>query len=74
MQGYRAYLDHGPVAARTRLAEMNVPFTDDAFVASAKDGDLSAVKLFLAAGMDPNALDDTHPCYEPDCRGLQIRS
>ena len=58
VQGYRAYLDHGPVAARTRLAEMNVPFTGDAFVASAKDGDLSAVKLFLAAGMDPNALDD----------------
>jgi ankyrin repeat protein len=58
VQGYRAYLDHGPVAARTRLAQMNVPFTDDAFVASAKDGDLSAVKLFLAAGMDPNALDD----------------
>ena len=58
VQGYRAYLDHGPVAARTRLAQMNVPFTDDAFVASAKDGDLSAVKLFLAAGMDPNALDN----------------
>ena len=58
VQGYRAYLDHGPVAARTRLAQMNVPFTDDAFVASAEDGDQSAVKLFLAAGMDPNALDD----------------
>jgi uncharacterized protein len=47
----------GPDAARTRLSNLHLEYTPAAFVESAKRGDLSAVKLFLAAGMDPNSTD-----------------
>jgi ankyrin repeat protein len=41
-------------AARSELARIPLPYTPDALIESAKNGDLRAVKLFLAAGMDPN--------------------
>ena len=41
--------------AHEELARIPLPYTPDAFVESAKNGDLATVKLFLAAGMDPNA-------------------
>lgn len=39
------------------LAARNIPFTAAAFLSRAETGDLIAVKLFLAAGMDPNVKD-----------------
>ncbi len=42
-------------AAREELARIPLPYTSDAFIESAKNGDLATVKLFLTAGMDPNA-------------------
>jgi uncharacterized protein len=47
-----------PEDARAELTNMAVEFTPQAFVQSAKQGDLRAVRLFLAAGMNPNAKDD----------------
>ncbi len=55
--GYREYLDQGPIMARTKLAAMNLPFDQVSFVDRVSRGDLDAVNLFLAAGMDPNAVD-----------------
>src|SRR5687768_7908341 len=40
--------------ARAELERIPLPYTADAFVKSAKKGSLETVKLFLAAGMDPN--------------------
>ena len=42
-------------AARAELAGLPLPYTPDAFVESANKGELAVVKLFLAAGIDPNA-------------------
>ena len=47
-----------PAAARAELARMSLGYTPKAFVLSATTGDLMAVKLFLTAGMDPNATDE----------------
>jgi ankyrin repeat protein len=44
-----------PEQARVRLKEMDIPYTADAFVESAKRRDAKAVELFLRAGMDPNS-------------------
>jgi ankyrin repeat protein len=44
-------------AARVKLAHMSLEFTPDAFVKSAKTGDMHAVRAFLAAGMNPNSRD-----------------
>ena len=41
--------------ARAELARIPLSYTQDAFVESAGNGNLAAVKLFLASGMDPNA-------------------
>ncbi len=46
-------------AARAELAKNRLKYTPDAFVESAKNGNLTAVKLFLAAGMDPNVKDES---------------
>lgn len=43
--------------ARKKLEARGVQFTEQAFVDSASKGDGDAVKLFLAAGMNPNALN-----------------
>lgn len=45
------------LAAREKLAEKNVPFTEEAFSRVVEDGDVSRVELFLAAGMNPNVKD-----------------
>jgi predicted Fe-Mo cluster-binding NifX family protein len=44
----------GPEEARTSLASMSVTYTPAAFVAAAEEGDVTVVKLFLTAGMDPD--------------------
>src|SRR5215510_15996799 len=42
-------------AARLELAQMNIPYTERAFIKKATQGDTGAVSLFLAAGMDIEA-------------------
>jgi uncharacterized protein len=44
-----------PEDARKELGEMNIPYSEDAFLQDAGNGDIMAVKLFLAAGMNVNA-------------------
>jgi uncharacterized protein len=48
---------HGREAARSELSKMSLQYAPEIFVESAKKGDIHAVKLFLAAGMNPNARD-----------------
>ena len=43
--------------ARVKLAQMNIKYSDETFVDRAKDGDLIVVGHFLAAGMNPNAVN-----------------
>ena len=43
------------VEARKELKQMGVEYTESQFATSAGTGDMGAVKLFLAAGMDVNA-------------------
>lgn len=47
------------LAARSKLAQKNIPFTEDAFTRVAEKGDTDAVDLFLAAGMSPQARDSS---------------
>jgi ankyrin repeat protein len=51
--------DVGPdqLAARERLAQKNIPYSEDAFRKVVEDGDTGAVELFLAAGMSPDVKD-----------------
>jgi ankyrin repeat protein len=46
-----------PENARKELGSMNVPYSEEAFIESAKNGDITAVNLFLRSGMNPNARD-----------------
>jgi ankyrin repeat protein len=46
-----------PDVARERLAARGLAFDAATFVAQARRGDLATVRLFLRAGMDPDALD-----------------
>lgn len=50
-----SHKEETPASARTALGQLNLPFTADAFVSGAGAGDASAVRLYLKAGMDPNA-------------------
>lgn len=50
-----------PEEARTKLGQMSLHYTPEDFVQSAKTGDLTAVELFLKAGMDPNATTGSSP-------------
>lgn len=43
------------IGPKERLGEKMIPFTSDAFLYRVRTGDLEAVKLFLQAGIDPNA-------------------
>ena len=43
--------------ARIKLGQLSLPFTEEAFLKSASNVDVYAVKLFLAAGMNPNVAD-----------------
>ncbi len=47
-----------PERARLELKDLSVDYTPQAFIQHAQQGDMQAVKLFVAAGMDPNAKDD----------------
>lgn len=46
-------------AALLQLKRIPLPYTADAFVESAGKGDLAAVRLFLAAGMEPDVKDES---------------
>ena len=41
--------------SRMTLGQMNVPYSEDSFVDRARDGDIIPVRLFLDAGMAPDA-------------------
>jgi predicted Ser/Thr protein kinase len=45
------------LAARAKLADKEIPYTEDAFASAVEAGDTGAVDLFLAAGMRPDAAD-----------------
>lgn len=47
------------LAARDRLAQKNIPYSETAFRRVVEEGDTDAVELFLAAGMNPDARDST---------------
>lgn len=40
--------------ARLKLSQLSLPFTAESFIDAASRNDLHAIKLYLAAGMDPN--------------------
>lgn len=44
-----------PEVARRTLKQQGLPYTESAFVEQARNGNASAVALFLAAGINPNA-------------------
>jgi ankyrin repeat protein len=44
-----------PVSARKDIKQMGIEYTEQQFATSAGAGDMTAVKLFLDAGMDVNA-------------------
>jgi uncharacterized protein len=46
-----------PERARQELKDLSVDYTPQAFIQRAQQGDLQAVNVFLAAGMDPNTKD-----------------
>jgi len=48
-----------PLEARGELGKLSLPYTPAAFVKSAKEGDGVAVKLYLAAGMNPDVMPDS---------------
>jgi uncharacterized protein len=48
------FTKQSPAQARAALGQMGLQFTPDAFVASAATGDVTAIRLFVTAGMDPN--------------------
>jgi Serine/threonine protein kinase len=45
------------LAARARLEQKNIPFSEAAFNRVVEDGDTGLVELFLAAGMNPDTKD-----------------
>jgi ankyrin repeat protein len=47
-----------PETARKELATLNLAYSPLAFVESAANGDMTAVRLFLDAGMSPNAKEN----------------
>lgn len=58
-----------PEDSRMKLGQMSLQYTPGDFVRSAKMGDLTAVKLFLTAGMDPNATTGTSPSRHGEDQG-----
>jgi ankyrin repeat protein len=46
-----------PEGAREKLANLNIPYSVDQFVRSARESDIVAVRLFLNAGMKRDAKD-----------------
>jgi len=55
---YRHYIAQTPEIARTKLGMMNVAYDSETFLDRAYHGDLNAIKLFLAAGMNPNTVNE----------------
>lgn len=48
----------GPKDYERELDERGIVFTEEAFLERAEAGDAGVVKLFIQAGMDPNARDE----------------
>jgi len=67
---FSVILRQSPEVARAALGGMSLKYTSGDFVRCADSGDLTAVKLFLNAGMNPNTTDDegatalTHAAYK----------
>jgi uncharacterized protein len=51
--------DLSPAEARRELGALGIEYSQDSFARTVSRGDSLAVRLFLIAGMDPNAKDDT---------------
>ena len=47
------------LAARAKLEQKHIPYTEEAFTRVVEDGDTGVVELFLAGGMNPNVKDAT---------------
>lgn len=56
---------------RVSLGTLNVPYTAEAFVAQAAEGDTAAVKLFIKSGMSPDSrgTDQSTPLIAASSRG-----
>ncbi len=48
-----------PQEAKDALARMKITYSEDAFLDCTMEGDTTTIKLFLEAGMNPNAKDST---------------
>lgn len=53
--GVNVAFAENPVEARKELKQMGIEYTEQQFATSAGAGDMTAVKLFLDAGMNVNA-------------------
>ena len=47
-----------PEQARKELGQMNIQYSEETFIECIKNGDAVAVRLFLTAGMNPNAKEN----------------
>ena len=52
---YSAACGRAAEAARVELAQMNIPYTEKAYIESARQGDTATLTLFLKAGMNLEA-------------------
>lgn len=62
-----------PENARLALSRLSLPFTGQAFVERVKENDVYAVKLYLAAGMNPNQVGWI-PGFEVTALNFAIRN
>ena len=61
-------------AARAELAQMNIAYTDKAFVESAREGNATAVALFIDAGINPDTKKTVRASRRWKRRYLPIKS
>src|SRR5436190_10117721 len=45
-----------PVRARERLAQLQIEYSPEKFIETARNGDTTAIRLFLETGMDVNTV------------------
>jgi hypothetical protein len=56
--GQGAAISPARLEARKQLGQLCVQYNRDSFIQAATEGDIIAVQMFLAAGMDPNIRSD----------------